>query len=156
MLCSAGLTCTGIPPGGRLDKDFRMKKLVLACTLGWLLHMPSAYADDGVRAEVATLAASGSATLKGRIQGEQTVRYVLRAPVAGQYAVELTPSNRSAYFNISQAGKDEALYIGSINGNRYAGRLPEAGEYTITVYLMRNAARRNAAASYTLRIVHTR
>ena len=43
---------------------------------------------------------------------------------------------------------EEALFVGSVSGERFEASLPSAGEYRIRVYLMRNAARRNATASY--------
>ena len=133
-----------------------MKKLVLACALGLLAPLTPAYAAADVRTEKVVLAASGSATLKGKIKGGQMVRYLVRATQADEFKVELKPSNPSTYFNITQAGKDEALHIGSLNGNVFTGRLPAAGDYTVTVYLMRNAARRKESSSYTLRIAQQR
>lgn len=132
-----------------------MTKLLTACALGLLIHLSPALAADAPPREVA-LSAKGGAILKGSIKGEQAARYLLRANAASEYAIELKTANTSAYLNISQAGKDEALHIGSIAGNSFKGRLPEAGDYVITVYLMRNAARRNATAGYTLRIAEGR
>jgi hypothetical protein len=40
--------------------------------------------------------------------------------------------------------------VGSTSGNRFEAELPADGVYTIRVYLMRNAARRNETARYTL------
>ena len=133
-----------------------MKKLLFACVLGLLAPLAPAHAAADVRTEKVVLAASGSATLKGKIKGGQTARYLVRATQEGDFTVELKPSNASTYFNITQAGKDEALHIGSVSGNVFTGRLPAAGDYIVTVYLMRNAARRNASSSYTLRIAQQR
>ncbi len=73
-------------------------------------------------------------------------------------SIVLDSNNASNYFNIyppeTALGDlgDNAMYIGSIHGNSYAGTLPLDGEYTIQVFLMRNAARRNEKANFTLRI----
>ena len=44
------------------------------------------------------------------------------------------------------------MFIGTSQGNRYEGILPTDGEYTVQVFLMRNAAHRNEKANYTLEI----
>jgi hypothetical protein len=44
------------------------------------------------------------------------------------------------------------VFIGSTEGNRWTGLLAADGEYTIRVYLMRSAARRNETANYTLTV----
>jgi hypothetical protein len=64
--------------------------------------------------------------------------------------VDFKSSNASAYFNITAKGADYALFNGSIMGNHFLGPLPADGEYTVQVYLMRNAARHNEVANYSL------
>jgi len=67
--------------------------------------------------------------------------------------VTLDTDNASSYFNIfTKSSGDEALFIGSIYGNSYEGKLPADGIYTVQVFLMRNAARRKEKANYTLGI----
>jgi hypothetical protein len=36
--------------------------------------------------------------------------------------------------------------------NRFKGKLPTSGEYTVSIYMMRSAARRNEVSRYTLDI----
>lgn len=90
------------------------------------------------------------ATIKGTIKGEQIIDYKLRAGAGQAMVVQFKPSNPSAYFNVMAPGSDEAIHIGSSAGNEFSGDLKASGEYTIRVYLMRNAARRNEGSSYTL------
>jgi hypothetical protein len=72
---------------------------------------------------------------------------------AGQnMSVALKTNNLSNYFNVLPPASEEALFIGSTSGNEWSGTLPADGEYTVRVYLMRNAARRNAKANYTLTV----
>lgn len=69
--------------------------------------------------------------------------------------MSVTPktSNASNYFNVLPPGSnDEAIFIGSTSGNEWTDSLPADGEYSIRVYLMRSAARRNEAADYTLTV----
>src|SRR5512139_3922174 len=91
-----------------------------------------------------------SATIKGTIKGDETVDYVLGAQKGQSMVVTLEASNRFAYFNVLPPGSEEALFVGSASGNRYEDTLPASGEYTVRLYLMRNAARRDETATYTL------
>jgi len=89
---------------------------------------------------------------KGRLQGEQVARYVVPARAGQRLDVVLKSSSRSAYFNVQAEHASEAEFIGSIKGAHYRGAAATDGSYTITVYLMRHAARRNAVADYQLQV----
>jgi hypothetical protein len=96
---------------------------------------------------------ASSATLKGSIKGDQTIDYKLSAKSGQTMSVKLKTSNLSNYFNVLPPdSKDVAIFVGSSGGSEWAGSLPTDGEYTVRVYLMRNAARRNEAANYTLTV----
>ena len=58
----------------------------------------------------------------------------------------------SNYFNITGPGASEALFIGSSEGTSTNFKIPSSGTYTISVYLMRSAARRGETADYDLTI----
>ena len=90
------------------------------------------------------------ATIKGHLKGDQTVDYLLRARAGQTLVVILEASNASTYFNIMAPGEDSALFIGSTSGDRFVGKGPKDGDYTVRVYLMRNAARRGATVNYTI------
>ena len=64
--------------------------------------------------------------------------------------VTLKSSNRFTYFNVLPPGDETAIFVGSTSGNHFAGTLPTNGDYTVRVYLMRNAARRNEMANYSI------
>lgn len=91
-------------------------------------------------------------TLKGRIKGDQIVDYRLRAAAGQSIVVAFRPSNPSAYFNVIAPGADSALFVGSTSGNEFSAELPTDGVYTLRVYLMRHAARRNETADYALQV----
>jgi len=96
---------------------------------------------------------ASSATVSGQIKGDQTVDHLLRAKAGQTMQVKLKTSNTSAYFNVLPPGSQgEAIFVGSTHGNEWTGVLPKDGEYTVRVYLMRNAARRNETARYTLSV----
>lgn len=117
------------------------------------LMLPTTLMSQDITEERVSFAAgSSSANITGQITGYQIVDYVLGAS-AGQWAeITFAPSNPSAYFNLLLGDNPEALHIGSIAGNSFAGALPENGDYRIRVYLMRSAARREETATYQLDI----
>jgi hypothetical protein len=122
--------------------------IILLCTAS------PASAKGAFREELLSFAAGVTSTnASGRIRGYQFVDYQL--PVKSGQSIEVTfkPGNRSAYFNVLPPGSDdEAIFIGSSSGNRFAGVLTSDGIYTLRVYLMRSAARRNETARYSLTV----
>jgi len=97
-------------------------------------------------------AAQGAELHQGRIQGGQVAEYTVQAKAGQQLDVALNASHRSAYFNVQAVGASEAEFIGSLKGAHYASAVTADTSYRITVYLMRSAARRNAAADYQLKV----
>jgi hypothetical protein len=92
------------------------------------------------------------ATIKGTIKGDRIIDYKLRAGAGQAMTVQFKPSNPSAYFNVLPPGSEAAIHIDSRAGIAFSTDLKSSGEYTIRVYLMRNAARRNESTNYTLDI----
>jgi hypothetical protein len=101
------------------------------------------------------------ASIKGRIVGYESVSYVLGAEACQTMTVALKPSNLATYFNVYEPGKkpsDQALANSGMTGpmvpdlNKFSGKLPSSGEYTVSVYMMRSAARRKETSRYTLDI----
>lgn len=127
-------------------------KIWIAATLAALISLPVHAAETGaVRVEPIDFTTSAdSVQRKQSIKGGQTAEYRFNARAGQMLTVDFKPSNPSAYFNITAKGADYALFNGSIMGNHFSGSLPSDGEYTVQVYLMRNAARRNEVANYAL------
>jgi hypothetical protein len=113
-------------------------------------------ADAGSRTERVTFAkGANSAALKSRLKGNADVDYLVRAGAGQTITVSLKRSNPSNYFNVLPPGsKDVAMYVGQ-TGEDFIGVLPADGDYTIRVYLVRAAARRNEASDYTLTVTVT-
>lgn len=95
--------------------------------------------------------ASGT-TIEGSITGYDGVKYRVGVSAGQKMSVQLDTDNPSSYFNITAPGASEALFNGSIDGNSTTFEIPSSGNYVINVYLMRNAARRNETANYSLTI----
>jgi hypothetical protein len=119
----------------------------------FVITIPAAAKAQNHRQERVTFAkGASSALIKGRLKGEETVDYVLRAGAGQTLTVTLKRSHGANYFNIlPPKSTDVAMFIGQIGGD-YKGILPPDGDYTIRVYLMRSAARRNESSDYTLTI----
>ena len=93
-----------------------------------------------------TFAAGDYGTMvEGEVAGQDYVDFTLAAGAGQEMFVELTPQETdgdgTVYFNILPPGSDGvAIYNGSIDGTTAWIDLPEAGTYTIRVYLMGNDA----------------
>jgi len=132
-----------------------MKQTLFAITFVLVTLSMVVFAQDTRNELVRFAPGTSSETIKETITGYQSVNYKFGAKAGQHMVVILKTDNGSNYFNIFVPGKgpgDEAMFIGSTLGDRYDGTLPADGEYTVQVYLMRNAARRNEKANYTLEI----
>lgn len=99
---------------------------------------------------------ASSATVRGTIRGDQTIDYKLRARAGQTMSVKLATRHGANYFNVLPPGSDDvAIFVGSTGGNEWSGALPSDGDYTVRVYLMRSAARRNESAPYGLTVAVT-
>ena len=131
----------------------RLLPIRTSLLLAALVFATPAWSADPVHKETVELTANQAThSVKGKIKGYATAEYTLKGKAGQTLSVKLKTNQPSNYFNIRQQGQDEALFIGSSSGNSYQAKLPADGEYTVQVYLMRNAARRNAVAAYTLDI----
>ena len=126
----------------------------------WVLIIAAALAmpwdplsAQGIRQErVSFHAGASSATLSGSIKGDEIIDYKLGAKAGQTMSVSMKTSNGANYFNVLPPGSDAAIANGSTLGNEWTGTLPVDGDYTVRVYLMRSAARRNETAKYTLTV----
>jgi hypothetical protein len=135
-----------------------MDRILTAITAALLLFQSvvgtAAAADRDRRTELLHFAKGATSTvIKGQIKGDRYIDYQVRAGAGQTLGVEMNTDNASSYFNILAPGSgDVAMFVGSTSGNRFSGVLPTDGDYATRVYLMRNAARRNESASYTLTV----
>jgi hypothetical protein len=127
-------------------------RLIMACVL--VASSLWAFAADSIETKQVHFAkGTSSATLKGSIKGYTIVDYKLGAKAGQTMKVRLKTSNSASYFNVLPPGsKDAAIFVGSTSGDEWTGSLPSDGKYTVRVYLMRSAARRNETADYTLTV----
>jgi hypothetical protein len=149
----------GFAPAGGCQN---MKYLIaLGCVAALGLAGQGAGAQDIRTERVHFPGGQNGTTITGKITGYASVSYIVGAEAGQTLTVALNPSNGATYFNVYGPGKapgDEALANAQLTGpmvpdlNRFSGKLPASGEYTISVYMMRSAARRDESSDYTLDI----
>jgi len=128
-----------------------MKKAVLLALTGLGFLTAPVWAEDDIRKEPIQFAKGATqATIKGRIEGREGIDYIVRARAGQTMTVTLKANHSMAYFNVLPPGTEVAIFVGADSGARFQSELAADGDYTIRVYLMRPAARRNEAAQYTL------
>lgn len=93
-----------------------------------------------------------STVIRGTVRGYEGANYRVNVRGSQRLAVTMDSSNGSNYFNILGPGGGDALFNGSISGDFADIIVPDSGDYVVQVYLMRNAARRNEQARFTLKI----
>jgi hypothetical protein len=122
--------------------------LSIALSLG-----SASLAADGIQSKTIQFAkGASSATVKGSIQGRQTIDYKLRARAGQTMTVNLKSGNPGLAFNVLPPGSKDVAIEGAIGLQDWSGALPADGEYTVRTYLDRAGARRGEKASYTLTV----
>lgn len=129
-----------------------MTKLVLTgcllagAPLGWQA------AAQIMTSDVQFPSGSTGTNLSGSITGDQIRDYVVRAN-AGQVMSVRISGSEIVNFNVLPPGSDnEAIFIGSNEGDSFSGTLGVSGAYKIRVYQMRATARRGESGSFNLSI----
>jgi hypothetical protein len=143
------------------ERGLTMKKLFvvwMAAALAISLTSAPVLAQDDMRVQQMSFPAGATGTIvEDRITGREVVLYTLGAEAGQTMTIRLSSNNASTYFNLYAPGRgpgDEALAIGEMQTltNYYSGVLPLSGEYSVSVFLFRNAARRGDTSNYSLDI----
>lgn len=125
-------------------------KTLLALLLSAASIVP-AFADD--RTETVKFApGSSSVTLKSSLKGYDGINYKVGVRAGQVMTIGFKPSHGSCYYVVREPGKDENLFDGTMDGYDYSGTLTADGDYTIMVFQMRNAARRNQTCKFSLSV----
>lgn len=140
--------------GKRADLISFMTALVLGAVVAFFFSV-TAQAQDTQTMRLSFAAGKSSKTVRGSIQGYDAVEYRVKATAGQTLSVSMKTTNLSSYFNVTAEGAQQALHIGSSDGNRMQMTVPSSGDYSILVYLMRNAARRGEVANYSLTVTIT-
>jgi len=134
-----------------------MKTVALASLiLGALAALSPADAGDARTVRVKLGPGASKAVLRGVVRGYQSVDYKVAARAGQRMTAALSAQNGSVYFNIfepgAKPGEGYALFAGDTGGNRFEGQFAKSGDYTMQVYLYRNAARLGVQAKYALEV----
>lgn len=121
------------------------------------LTLSSAIAQDMRSVDVRFAPGTSETSLSDRIVGYESVLYRVGAEAGQTMRVVLSSGNGATYFNVYAPGRgpgDEALATGDNTDplNDWTGQLSASGDYTVSVYLYRNAARRKERSNYTIDI----
>ena len=131
-----------------------MKRATAALSIVLLSLSTVAGASDIRRETIHFKPGTTSTNIEAKIKGRETVDYIVNAKAGQMMNISMANNNGANYFNIIAPGKeDAALFIGSTSENQFEGFAPKSGDYTIRVYLMRSAARRNETGAYRLEII---
>lgn len=123
--------------------------LLLACLLPWC----AAAQAQAVRTERVSLAEGSDAVLlRGTIQGQQAVAYVVVVESGRRIAAELTSEHRQLFMNVRAPGATATTQAGPTAGNLYAAEATASGELRLTIFLLGEAARRGDSADYALSV----
>lgn len=128
----------------------RLFSIVLALTV---LAPALAQANDSQRTVRSVRFVDGATrtTIQGQIRGYQVIDYQVHAAAGQTMTVTLSARHPAAYFNLlPPQSQDSAMRVGSLDENHFTGLLPDDGVYTIRVYLMRAAARRQESSAFSL------
>lgn len=86
------------------------------------------------------------------IRGPVTRDYVVGATAGQTMRVRLTGSPNLNFNVLPPGSNDSAIFIGSTEGNSFAGTLSVSGAYKIRVYQMRASARRGEVGNFRLSV----
>lgn len=113
---------------------------------------PAALAQSAKPERVQFAKGTSSKTIKGTLKGDQSRQFVVNVRAGQTMTVKLTASNGSTYFNVTAPGAQQAMFIGSTSGDTMTEVIPSSGDYTVDLFMMRNAARRGEVTSFTITI----
>lgn len=126
--------------------------LFVAAAICFALWPVSALAQDTQVVRLSFAPGKSSRTVSNSIMGYDAVEYRIKVSAGQRMSVSMETDNGSNYFNVIAPGAQQALHIGSTDGNSASFTVPSSGVYRIQVYLMRNAARRNEVADFDLTV----
>jgi|GEM_PF-80539 len=136
----------------------QQQRAIISSLLGGLLFalLSGLAMSDEVRTETLQFAKGATGTtVSDNITGYNAIHYKVTARAGQRMVVQLSSRHLATYFNVFAPGTgpgDAAIFIGSTKGDRFVTTLKESGTYTIQVYMMRSAARRNESADFKLHV----
>ena len=130
-----------------------MKKLLVCLLASALLVGTAVTMAEAATKQMQFAKGKTSASVSGKITGNDSMDYVIRASAGQTMTVDFKAGKGAAYFNVLPPGSTgEAIFVGSSEGDHFKAALPADGDYTIRVYLMGGAKDSGKPVSYTLKV----
>lgn len=132
-----------------------MEKLLVCLLTSALLVGSSLTTAEAAAKQIQFAKGKTSASVSGKIIGDDSIDYVLRAGAGQTLTVDFKASKGAAFFNVLPPDTNaEALFVGSMDavGNHFKGALPSDGDYIVRVYLMGGAKDSGKPVNYTLKV----
>jgi len=106
-----------------------MKKLFVSLLASALLTTAILSTAQGATSQIAFAKGKSSAAVSGKIKGNDSNDYVLRASAGQTLIVDFKAGKGTAYFNVLPPGSTgEAIFVGSSEGDHFKASLPSDGE----------------------------
>ena len=130
-----------------------MKRLLVCLLASALLVGTAVTMVEAATKQMQFAKGKTSASVSGKITGNDSMDYVIRASAGQTMTVDFKAGKGAAYFNVLPPGSTgEAIFVGSSEGNHFKAALPSDGDYTIRVYLMGGAKDSGKPVNYTLKV----
>ena len=122
--------------------------LLAVCLLVGFVPISRAVAADTPAITDLTPGRAQPLTVHGVVRGDQTAAYRVKVFAGQTLDVSLRTGGTTVYFNVTPAGANESMFIGSTSGGTMRRMVPMDGWYHVDVYLMRATARRGASRAF--------
>jgi len=130
-----------------------MKKLFVCLLTSAVLTATVLSTAEAATSQIAFTKGKSSAAVSGKIKGNDSNDYVLRASAGQTLIVDFKAGKGTAYFNILPPGSSgEAIFVGSSEGDHFKASLPSDGDYTIRVYLMGASKDSDKTVGYSFKV----
>jgi hypothetical protein len=136
-------------------RELFMKKLLVCLLASALLVGTAITSAEAVTKQIQFAKGKSSASVSGKITGNEDIDYVIRAGTGQTLTVDFKASKGAAYFNVLPPGSTgEAIFVGSsdVDGKHFKGALPSDGDYILRVYLMGGAKDSGKPVNFTLKV----
>ena len=130
-----------------------MKKILGFLLASALMAFAAMTPADDATHQIQFAKGKPSASVSGKITGSDSIDYQLRASAGRTMRVDFKASKGAAYFNVLPPGSSgEAIFVGSMAGDHFQGKLPTDGVYTLRSIVMGGAKDGGKTVSYGLKV----
>ena len=99
-----------------------------------------------------TSSRSQTAHITARINGHQSIEYLIDARTGQSLELDIQSSNSQASYHVTAPAAPRALHKGRGHHSHFIATLPRDGTYRVLIYLMHSAAQDGESADFALNI----